>query len=184
MELICWLPEVGFSPDQATVAAQLAALLEDQVSIVEPPAVTELGAALSETVGAEPVGGGGDPGGGDPGGGVFPLALSAPPPPQAARLNAHSKASNGPQRTVIGDWCSFLVGTGGGPHVGGQQNCEDIFGDTGMPNHPTGPVFPQHSPARMPKATSGLAFVACVRQVSVGHIRKKRQVYAGPTKPT
>ena len=95
MELIAWLPEVGLAPDQATVAAQLDALLEDQVSIVDPPAVTVLGAALSETAGAEPVGGG-EPGGGDPGGGAFPPALSAPPPPQATRLSAHSSANVAP----------------------------------------------------------------------------------------
>jgi hypothetical protein len=100
MELICWLPEGGLAPDQAAVAAQLEALLEDQLSIVEPPAVTVFGAAVSETVGAEPVGGGepggGEPGGGDPGGGAFPPALSAPPPPQATRLSAHSSANVAP----------------------------------------------------------------------------------------
>jgi hypothetical protein len=95
MELMVWLPEVALAPDQFPVAAQLVALLEDQLSSVEPPIVTVAGAAFSETVGAEPVGGG-EPGGGDPGGGAFPPALSAPPPPQATRLNAHSSANVAP----------------------------------------------------------------------------------------
>jgi hypothetical protein len=51
-ELIAWLPEAAFAPDQAPVAAQLEALLEDQVSCVEPPCATVAGAAVSETVGA------------------------------------------------------------------------------------------------------------------------------------
>jgi hypothetical protein len=56
MELIGWLPEVALAPDQAPVALQLEASLDDQVSSVEPPGATVLGAVLSETVGA-----GGDP---------------------------------------------------------------------------------------------------------------------------
>jgi hypothetical protein len=95
MEFIVWLPAVALAPDQPAVAAQLEALLEDQMSCVEPPAVTVLGAALSETAGAEPAGGG-DPGGGDPEGGVFPPALSAPPPPQPTRPSAHTNANDTP----------------------------------------------------------------------------------------
>jgi len=72
-------------PDQAPVALQLEALLEDQVSSVEPMGATVSGAALSETVGA-----GGVPGGG----GVFPVSLyDAAPPPQAARPSAHSNTN-------------------------------------------------------------------------------------------
>ena len=52
MELIVSLPETALAPDQAPVAAQFEALVEDQVSCVEPPGATVLGAALSETAGA------------------------------------------------------------------------------------------------------------------------------------
>jgi len=37
MAAMVWLPEVALVPDQAPVAAQLEALLEDHVSTVEPP---------------------------------------------------------------------------------------------------------------------------------------------------
>jgi hypothetical protein len=83
MELIVWLPVVALPPDQVPVALQLEALLDDQVSSVEPLDATVLGAALRETVGA----------GGDPGGGVLvppPLSELAPPP-QAASPSVHSK---------------------------------------------------------------------------------------------
>ena len=84
IELIVWLPEVALAPDHAPLAPQLEALLEDQVSRVEPPGTTVFAAALNETVGA----------GGDPGGpGLFPLLLFAGPPPQATRLSAHKNAS-------------------------------------------------------------------------------------------
>lgn len=92
MELIVWLPEVALAPDQAPVAAQLEALLEDQLSCVEPPCATVFGAALSETAGADAGGAGGDPGGG-----AFPpLSGTASPPPQAAKPNAHSNANDAP----------------------------------------------------------------------------------------
>jgi hypothetical protein len=93
MELIVWLPEVALAPDQAPVALQLEALVEDQVSRVEPPDTTEFGAALSETVGA----------GGDPGGGVlFPSLLSGvAPPPQATRPSAHKNTNDELQRVGI-----------------------------------------------------------------------------------
>jgi hypothetical protein len=92
MELIVWLPEVALAPDQAPVAPQLEALLEAQLSCVEPPCVTVFGAALSETVGADAGGAGGDPGGG-----AFPpLSGAGPPPPQAARPSAHSNANDAP----------------------------------------------------------------------------------------
>jgi hypothetical protein len=90
MELIGWLPEVAWPPDQAPVALQLVALLEDQVSSVESPDATVFGAALRDTVGA------GDGAGGDPGGGVlFPALLFDPaPPPQATRPSAHSNIND------------------------------------------------------------------------------------------
>jgi len=84
MELIVWLPEVALPPDQAPVALQLEALLEDQVSSVEPAGATVFGAAPSETVG------------GDPGGGVLfpPLLSDSAPPPQATRPSAHSNTND------------------------------------------------------------------------------------------
>jgi hypothetical protein len=79
------LPEVALAPDQAPEAVQEVALVEDQVSSVEPPGATVFSAALSETVGA----------GGDPGGGVlFPALLSGPGPPQATRPSAHSNTND------------------------------------------------------------------------------------------
>jgi hypothetical protein len=92
MELIVWLPEVALAPDQAPVAPQLEALLAAQLSCVEPPCATVFGAALSETVGADAGGAGGDPGGN-----AFPLLSgTVSPPPQAAKPNAHSNASVAP----------------------------------------------------------------------------------------
>src|SRR6266849_7094782 len=93
MELIVWLPEVALAPDQAPVALQLEASLEDQVSRVEPPGTTVFGAALSETVGA-----GGDPGGS----GLFPSLLSGvAPPPQATSPSAHRNTNDELQRVRI-----------------------------------------------------------------------------------
>jgi len=95
--VIVWLPAVGLLPDQAPVALQLEALLEDQVSRVEPPDATVSGAALTEAVGA----------GVPEGGALFPLPLpvGATPPPQATRASAH-KNSNGELRRVgmLGSW--------------------------------------------------------------------------------
>jgi len=82
-ELIVRLPEVDLEPDQAPVALQLEALLDDQLSCADPPDTTGFGAALSETVGA-----------GGPAGGVLLASLVTPTVPlQAARLSAHAKAS-------------------------------------------------------------------------------------------
>src|SRR3954468_18554731 len=106
MELIVWLLEVALAPDQAPVAAQLEALLEDHVSSVEPPGATVLGAALSETVGAG-VGVGVGAGVGDPATGCPPPALLPPPPPQATRLRAHIKASGAPSRALMVDCRRF-----------------------------------------------------------------------------
>jgi hypothetical protein len=91
MELRIWVPEVALAPDQAPVALQLEALLEDQVSCVEPPGATVLGDAPSETVGA----------GGDPGGGVLFPASDVAPPAQATRPAAHSSISDELQRVGI-----------------------------------------------------------------------------------
>lgn len=45
-------PDIALLPDQAPVAVQLVALLDDQVSVVDPPAITDAGDALILTVGA------------------------------------------------------------------------------------------------------------------------------------
>ena len=46
-----WLPEVALVPDQPPEAVQEVALVEDQVRVEAPPLVTEVGFAVSETVG-------------------------------------------------------------------------------------------------------------------------------------
>jgi len=93
MELIVWLPDVALPPDQVPVALQLEALLEDQVSSVEPAGATVSGAALSKTVGA----------GGDPGGGVLTTSAElVPPPPQPANVSTSTETSCG----------GFMRGTG------------------------------------------------------------------------
>lgn len=110
-ELTVWLPEVALAPDQAPVAAQLEALVEDQVSWVELPEVTVVGAALSETVGAG-VDGGCVPGGGVAGGwveggcasGDCELPLPPPePPPHATRPSTQSDTRNRPRHAMIID---------------------------------------------------------------------------------
>jgi hypothetical protein len=45
-------PEVSLSPDQPPEAVQVVAFVEDQVSIENPPLVTDVGFAASDTVGA------------------------------------------------------------------------------------------------------------------------------------
>src|ERR1051325_3070381 len=100
MELIVWLPEVALVPDQAPLAVHAEALVEDQASCVEPPALTAVGAALRETVGAGGLGGGWWPGA-VAGVCCGPPLPSLVPPPQAARLKAHSSASHWPLRAVI-----------------------------------------------------------------------------------
>jgi len=47
-----WLPLVAFDPVQAPLAAQLVALVVDQVSVEDPPLDTEAGLALKVTMGA------------------------------------------------------------------------------------------------------------------------------------
>jgi len=81
MEVIVWKPEVALAPDQAPVALQVEASLDDQVSSVEPLGATVFGAALSETVGAAP------------GSGVPRLLSDMAPPPQATRPSAHSNTN-------------------------------------------------------------------------------------------
>ncbi len=63
-----WLPEVALAPDQAPEAVQEVALVEDQVSIDDPPLAIDVGFAASDTVGT---GGGGG------------AELPVPPPPAA-----------------------------------------------------------------------------------------------------
>jgi hypothetical protein len=46
-----WLPEVALLPDHAPEAVQEVALVDDQVSVADPPLTTELGFAVSDTVG-------------------------------------------------------------------------------------------------------------------------------------
>jgi hypothetical protein len=46
-----WLPEVALAPDHAPDAVQPVALVDDQLSVDEPPMTTELGFAVSDTVG-------------------------------------------------------------------------------------------------------------------------------------
>ena len=56
------IPDVAFVPDQAPEAVQEVALVEDQVSIDDPPLVTAVGFAVIDTVGAVDAGGGWDDG--------------------------------------------------------------------------------------------------------------------------
>ena len=46
-----WLPEVALAPDQPPEAVQEVALVEDQVSVEDPPLATDAGFAASDTVG-------------------------------------------------------------------------------------------------------------------------------------
>ena len=46
-----WLPEVALVPDQPPEALQALALVEDQVSIEDPPLATVVGSAESDAVG-------------------------------------------------------------------------------------------------------------------------------------
>lgn len=73
-----WLPDVALAPDQPPEAAQELALVEDQLSVDDPPLVTDVGFAASETVGT---GGGG----GVPDTVTVADALALPPEPVQAR---------------------------------------------------------------------------------------------------
>jgi len=52
------LPEVALAPDHPPEAEQEAAFVEDQVSIEDPPLVTDVGSAPSDTLGDGGAGGG------------------------------------------------------------------------------------------------------------------------------
>jgi hypothetical protein len=67
-------PEVSLSPDQPPEAVQVVAFVEDQVSIENPPLVTDVGFAASDTVG----GTGGDTV-------TVTVALALPPEPVQVR---------------------------------------------------------------------------------------------------
>jgi hypothetical protein len=78
------LPEVAFVPDHAPVAEQEVAFVEDQMSIEEPPLVTDVGFATSDAVGTdEHVAAAGQPS-------ESPL----PPPPQPANARASTGTSS------------------------------------------------------------------------------------------
>lgn len=79
---LCSLPEVAFDPLHAPEAVQDVAFVVLQVSVVFCPLETEVGCAVSVTVGAAGAGGG-----------LFPpdcppVDALSPPPPQAASPNA------------------------------------------------------------------------------------------------
>ena len=50
-EPVDWLPEVALLPDHAPEAVQEVALVDDQVSVEDPPLATDVGFAVSDTVG-------------------------------------------------------------------------------------------------------------------------------------
>ena len=77
------MPEVALAPDHAPVAAQEAALVEDQVRFEAPPLVTDVGLAASDTVGVVDAGD------------VPPwLLATSPPPPQAASMRHESRRAS------------------------------------------------------------------------------------------
>ena len=71
-----WLPEVPLLPDQAPEAVQEVALVEDQVSVEDAPLATEVGFAVSDTVGSGPLATV-----------TVAEALAVPPDPVQARTN-------------------------------------------------------------------------------------------------
>ena len=76
------MPEGALAPDQPPEAVQSVAFVEDQASIEDPPLVTDVGFAASDTVGT-----------GDGGGGGGGAELSSPPP-QAERPRLANRAAN------------------------------------------------------------------------------------------
>ena len=70
-----WLPEVALAPDHAPEAVHEVALVEDQVSIEDPPLVTDVGFAVTDTVTV----------------GVPVVTASPAPPPQAANARANTR---------------------------------------------------------------------------------------------
>jgi hypothetical protein len=73
-----WLPEIALLPDHAPEAAQEVTLVDDQVSVEDPPLATDVGFAASDTVGT---GGGG----GMPDTMTVTEALALPPEPVQVR---------------------------------------------------------------------------------------------------
>ncbi len=73
-----WLPEIALLPDHAPEATQEVALVDDQVSVEDPPLATDVGFAASDTVGT---GGGG----GMPDTMTVVEALALPPEPVQVR---------------------------------------------------------------------------------------------------
>jgi len=78
-----WLPEVALTPDHAPEAEQEVAFVEDQVSIEDPPLVTDVGFAARTTAGTE--------------------ELAAPPPPSGSTppQPANARASTGTSSNVF-----------------------------------------------------------------------------------
>ena len=72
-----WLPEVALVPDHAPEAAQDEALVEDQLSMDDPPLATDVGFAARDTDGPDGF-----------------VELVSPPPPQAASTNAGTSSSS------------------------------------------------------------------------------------------
>ena len=70
-----WVPEVALAPDQPPEAVQEVALVEDQVSVEDPPLATDAGFAASDTVG----------GSGVPATVTVAEALPLPPEPEQVR---------------------------------------------------------------------------------------------------
>jgi hypothetical protein len=70
-----WLPEVTLALDHAPEAEQEVALVEDQVSVDDPPLATDVGFAARDTVG----------GGGVPGTVTVAEALPLPPDPEQVK---------------------------------------------------------------------------------------------------
>jgi hypothetical protein len=75
-----WLPDVALAPDHAPEAVQEVALVEDQVSVEDPPLVTDSGVAASDTAGAIPP--------------PWLWLPSTAPPPQAVTARASTGTSS------------------------------------------------------------------------------------------
>ena len=84
--LIGSLPETALAPDQPPEAVQEVALVEDQTSVDDPPLVTDVGFAVSDTV--DTGGGGGAP---FCGWLLLEMLLAPPPPPPPPQAAAVSK---------------------------------------------------------------------------------------------
>ena len=74
-----WLPEIALLPDHAPEATQEVALVDDHVSVEDPPLATDAGFAASDTVGT------GDGGGGMPDTMTVVEVLALPPAPVQVR---------------------------------------------------------------------------------------------------